>query len=230
MNIKKARANVKAIYYKKLYIQLILLSLFHTIKMTPKKIFFTMGVGRHKEKLASFELALRDAGIEKFNLVSVSSILPPNCKIITKEKGLEELKAGEIVYCVIARNDTNENNRLIASSVGCAIPSDPNQYGYLSEHHSFGETEEQAGEYAEDLAASMLATTLGIEFDSDKSWDEREQLYKMSGKIVRTRNITQSTEGKRGLWTTVIAVAVFVHDGEQNNNNHNNNNTPHEKS
>lgn len=189
--------------------------------MIPKKVFFTNGVGRHKEKLASFELALRDAGIEKFNLVSVSSILPPNCKFITKEKGLEELKAGEIVHCVMARAETNENNRLISAAIGCAIPSDVNAYGYLSEHHGFGETDEKAGDYAEDLAASMLATILGIEFDSDKSWDEREQIYKMSGKIVRTRNITQSAEGKSGMWTSVIAAAVFVEDNgketEKNN-------------
>lgn len=180
--------------------------------MIPNKLFFTRGVGRHKEQLASFELALRDAGIERFNLVFVSSIFPPNCKIITKEKGIEEINAGEITYCVIAKNQTNENNRLIASSVGCAIPADSSQYGYLSEHEGFGETEEMAGEYAEDLAASMLATTLGIEFDAEKGWDEREQIYKMSGKIVKTRNITQSAEGKKGLWTTVIAVAVLIVD------------------
>jgi arginine decarboxylase len=183
--------------------------------MTPKKVFFTKGVGRHKEKLASFELALRDAGIEKFNLVTVSSILPPNCKIVTKEKGLQELQAGEIVHCVLARNETNENNRLVVASIGCGIPADSNAYGYLSEHHSYGETDEKAGEYAEDLAASMLATTLGIEFDSEKGWDEREQMYKLSGKIVRTRNITQSAEGKAGLWTTVIAAAVFVENGKE---------------
>ncbi|MFH1711513.1 MAG: arginine decarboxylase, pyruvoyl-dependent [Nanoarchaeota archaeon] len=181
--------------------------------MVPKKLFFTKGVGRHKERLASFELALRDAGIEKFNLVCVSSILPPNCKVITKEKGLSDLQAGEIVHCVMARNETNENNRLIVSSIGCAVPSDNNAYGYLSEHHSYGETDEKAGDYSEDLAASMLATTLGIEFDADKAWSEREQEYKASGKIIRTRNITQSAQGKEGVWTTVIAVAVFVESG-----------------
>ena len=176
----------------------------------PRYVFFTKGVGRHKERLASFELALRDAGIEKFNLVSVSSILPPNCKIVSKEKGISALKAGEIVYCVMARNETNEPNRLIAASIGCAIPADSNAYGYLSEHHSFGEKEETAGDYAEDLAAQMLATTLGIEFDPEKAYDERKEEYKMSGKIVRTRNITQSAVGKKGLWTTVVAAAVFV--------------------
>lgn len=179
--------------------------------MTPTKVFFTKGVGIHREQLSSFEMALRSAGIAKFNLVSVSSILPPGCKKLIREKGLEKLEAGQIVYCVIARNATNEPNRLIASSIGCAIPAGNNQYGYLSEHHPFGETEEKAGEYAEDLAASMLASTLGIKFNPDKAWDQRRQIYKMSGKIVRTSNITQSARGnKDGLWTTVVAVAVFV--------------------
>ncbi|MBI2052800.1 MAG: arginine decarboxylase, pyruvoyl-dependent [Candidatus Ryanbacteria bacterium] len=179
--------------------------------MVPKKVFFTKGVGRHKEELGSFEMALRDAGIEKFNLVTVSSIYPPGCKIITRAQGLQELTPGEVVFCVMYQTRSNEPNRLMAASVGLAVPADNDQYGYLSEHKSFGETEERAGEYAEDLAASMLATTLGLEFDTSAAWDEREQLYKASGKIIKTTNITQSAIGnKDGLWTTVVAAAVFV--------------------
>lgn len=179
----------------------------------PQKIFFTKGVGYHKEQLASFEAALRAAGIAHFNLVHVSSILPPGCRRVSREAGLGLLKAGEIVFVVMARNATNEPNRLLAASIGCAFPSDPSQYGYLSEHHSFGETEERAGEYAEDLAASMLATTLGIEFDSETAWDERQEIYKMEGKITKTMNITQSAvANKDGLWTTVVAAAVLVLD------------------
>ena len=183
----------------------------------PQYVFFTKGVGRHREELGSFEMALRDAGIEKFNLVTVSSIFPPGCKIVTRGQGLQKLNPGQVVFCVMYQNRSNEPNRLMAAAVGLAVPSDSNQYGYLSEHHSFGETEEKAGEYAEDLAASMLATTLGIEFNSDTAWDEREQLFKMSGKIVRTSNITQSAIGnKDGLWTTVFAAAVFVEDNNDN--------------
>ena len=181
--------------------------------MIPKKVFFTKGVGVHKEKLASFELALRSAGLAYCNLVLVSSIYPPFCKRISKEEGVKLLRPGEIVFCVYDRESTNEPNRLVAASVGVAIPADQEQHGYLSEHHSFGETEEKAGEYAEDLAASMLATTLGIEFDPDTAWDERENLFKMSGKIVRTSNITQSAIGnKEGLWTTVFAACAFVNE------------------
>jgi len=112
---------------------------------------------------------------------------------------------------VMSTNSSNEPHRLIAASVGCAIPKDKNQYGYLSEYHSFGETESKAGDYAEDLAAQMLATTLGVEFDPDTSYDERKELWKISGKIFRTMNITQTAIGdKRGLWTTVIACAVLL--------------------
>jgi arginine decarboxylase len=178
---------------------------------TPAKMFFTKGVGRHKDYLQSFELALRDAGIEKCNIVNVSSIYPPGCKRIPKDEGIKQLSAGQITFCVMARNATNEPNRLIASSIGVAQPADDSVYGYLSEHHPFGETDERAGEYAEDLAASMLATTLGVQFDPNTNWDEREKIFKMSGKIVRTFNITQSAEGdKNGLWTSVVAVAVLL--------------------
>lgn len=181
--------------------------------MVPRKVFFTKGVGVHKEKLASFELALRMAGLAHCNLVLVSSIFPPGCKRMSKEEGVKLLRPGEIVFCVYDRESTNEPNRLVAASVGVAIPADESQHGYLSEHHSFGETDERAGDYAEDLAASMLATTLGIEFNPDTAWDEREQIFKMSEKIVRTTNITQSAIGnKDGLWTTVFAACVFIND------------------
>src|SRR3954465_194968 len=179
--------------------------------MVPKRLFLTKGVGKHKERLTSFELALRDAGIAAQNLVRVSSIFPPNCKIITRKEGLKYLNPGEVVFAVVAENSTREPHRLTASSIGVAIPADRNTYGYLSEHHSFGETEDAAGDYAEELAAEMLATTLNVEFDPDKSWDEKKEIYRISGQIVRTSNVTQSAVGdKRGLWTTTIAAAVLI--------------------
>ncbi len=179
--------------------------------MVPKKLFFPKGVGKHKERLTSFELALRDAGIASQNLVRVSSIFPPRCKVIPRKEGLKYLDHGEVVFSVIAENSTREPHRLIVSSIGVAIPADKDTYGYLSEHHSYGETEEQAGEYAEELAAEMLATTLDVEFDPDKSWDEKKEIYRISKQIVRTSNYTQSAVGdKRGLWTTTIAAAVLI--------------------
>lgn len=181
------------------------------ILMVPTKFFLTKGVGFHRDYLASFELALRDAGMAAFNLVSVSSILPPGCKKVTRTKGLEFLSPGEVVFVVLARNHTNEPNRLICASVGCAIPADKQKYGYLSEHHPFGETSDKAGDYAEDLAASMLASTLGLKFNPNAAWDSRRQAFRLSGKIVRTTNVTQSARGdKDGCWASTVAMAVFI--------------------
>ncbi|MBE0479019.1 arginine decarboxylase, pyruvoyl-dependent [Candidatus Aerophobetes bacterium] len=177
----------------------------------PTKLFLTKGVGKHKEKLASFEDALRNAGLAEYNLVRVSSIYPPGCKIVSRSEGKGLLLPAQIIYCIMAENATCEPHRLVAASLGLAIPRRKEHYGYLSEHHSFGESEKKAGEYAEDLAASMLATILGVEFDPDSSYDEKKEIWKISGEIVRTTNITQSALGdKRGLWTTVVAAAVFL--------------------
>ena len=179
--------------------------------MTPRRLFLTKGVGMHKEKLNSFELALRDADVAKYNLVAVSSIFPPNAKIIPKKLGLRQLLPGQIVFTVMSKNFTNEPNRLISASVGIAIPQERKQYGYLSEHHAFGWTGRHAGDYAEDMAVDMLATTLGLEINLDKSWDENKEIWKVQGKIIRTRNITQSARGhKDGLWTTVVAAAILI--------------------
>jgi arginine decarboxylase len=179
--------------------------------MIPKYFFLTKGVGKHKECLESFELALRDAGIQHCNIVKVSSILPPGCERVSKEAGLRKLQPGEITFVVLSESSINEPHRLIAASIGVAIPSDSGSYGYLSEHHSYGQTNEIAGDYAEDLAATMLATAMGIPFDPETAWDERKQLFNSSELMIKTTNITQSAIGdKEGLWTTVIAAAVFV--------------------
>lgn len=176
----------------------------------PTRCFLTKGIGRHKEKLTSFEMALRDAGIAEYNLVRVSSIIPPACKLIPANVGKQMLQPGQIVHVVMSENSSNEPHRLFAASVGIAQPMDDQNYGYLSEHHSFGETDEIAGDYSEDLAAYMLATILGVDFDPNKSWDEQKEIWTISGHTVKTRNVTQSATGdKEGLWTTVVAAAVF---------------------
>lgn len=181
--------------------------------MLPNTVFFTKGVGRHREQLNSFEMALRDAGIAPYNLVRVSSIMPPAARIISRERGLKMMPPGSIVHVVMSRNATNEPHRLIASSIGVAIPGDEAQYGYLSEHHSFGEHDVKAGDYAEDLAVTMLGSTLGVEVDPNKAYDERKEIYRMSGKVVHTRNVTQTAVGdKHGQWTTVVAMAVLLFD------------------
>jgi len=179
--------------------------------LVPKECFFTKGAGKHQTRLQSFELALRAAGIEICNLVRVSSIFPPHCKVISKNQGLLKLQPGQIAHVVLAEASTNEPSRLVGAGIGLAVPAQGHQYGYISEHHDYGITESRLRDLVEDMAATMLATTLGVEFDPETAYDERKEIYHMSGKIVRTRACVQTAEGdKDGLWTTVVAAAVFL--------------------
>ncbi|MEK6971477.1 MAG: arginine decarboxylase, pyruvoyl-dependent [Thermoproteota archaeon] len=181
------------------------------LDLVPKKLFLTRGKGVHEDRLTSFEYALRDAGIAGTNLVLISSIFPPEAKLVSKTEGLKLIDPGQILFTIYSRNQTNEPHRLTAASVGIAQPKDTTHYGYLSEYDSFGQTEKEAGDYAEDIAAQMLASSLGIKFDLDKSWDEKRQQWNISGQIYKTRNITQTAIGdKQGRWTTVFAAAVLL--------------------
>ena len=157
------------------------------VRLVPRKVFFTTGVGKHSDALVSFELALRDAGIEKFNLVPVSSIFPPGCEIVSVEEGLKELFPGQIVFCVMARMTSNEEGKRIFASIGAAIPPTPDLNGYLTEYHGYSNGNE--GKHAEENAAYMLRTAFEIE-------------------PARTFNATVSAEVED--YTTVMAAAVFV--------------------
>lgn len=183
----------------------------NSFQYIPKALFFTKGKGIHKDHLTSFKLALREARISDLNLVTVSSIKPPKCKILGISEGRKYLLSGQITFAVMARSSTKEPNRLIAASIGLANPKEDDKYGYLSEHHSTGETAQKAGDYAEDMAMEMLATTMGLPNDPSLTWDDKEEQWRLSGKIYNTQNYTQSAEGnKDGLWTTVVSAAVFI--------------------
>ncbi len=176
----------------------------------PTSMFLTQGIGVHRHRLTAFELALRDADIEQQNLVSISSILPPRCQLVAREVGVATLRPGEITFSVLARAETDEPGRRVHASIGLARPADPDMYGYIAEHHGCGMTADQSGEYSEDLAATMLASTLGIEFDPEAAWNERKKVYEHSQLIIDSLSITAAAEGDAsGLWTCAVAAAVF---------------------
>ncbi len=181
------------------------------LSLVAKNLFLTKGKGVHDDRLTSFEYALRDAGIAGTNLVLISSIFPPQAKLISRKEGLKKISPGQILFTIYSKNQTNEPHRVCAASVGLAQPKDKSRYGYLSEYESYGQNEIQAGDYAEDIAAQMLASSLGIPFDADKAWNEKRQQWSISGEIYKTHNITQATKGdKDGKWTTVFAAAVLL--------------------
>lgn len=179
----------------------------------PRTVVLTRGVGKHKEKLVSFEMALREAGIAHLNLVPVSSIKPAEALVSKKTEILGDIPAGMVTPVVLARQETNIHSLLVASSIGVAVPENAEGYGYLSEHHDVGKTQKEAGDYAEDIAAQMLATIMGLEFDPETSWDERKEVFRAGGKknrLISTMNITASGRGFRGVWCTTVAAAVLL--------------------
>lgn len=184
--------------------------MFQGEQLVPKQMFFTAGVGVHREKLTSFEMALRDAHIAQHNLVRVSSIFPPGCELLDRDEGVKLLRPGQVVFCVLSEASSNEPSRRVGASIGVARPADRDRYGYISEHHAYGQSEQKAGDYAEDLAAWMLATTLGVPFDPDEAWDEHKEQWKLSGQIVDSQNNTIVAEvPEDGRWVTVVSAAVF---------------------
>ena len=57
----------------------------------------------------------------------------------------------------------------------------------------------------------MLATVIGLPDDTTLAWDQREEQWRLSGKIYKTQNFTQSAQGhKDGLWTTLLSAAVLI--------------------
>lgn len=177
--------------------------------LVPRQIFFTTGVGMHQEKLTSFEMALRHAQIARYNLVRISSILPPHCEFVERKDGVKGLQAGEIVFCVLSKASSNEPGNKLGASVGVAVPKDRSMYGYIAEHQGFGQSASGVGEHAEDLAAQMLATALGISFDPEAARSERRNRRRLSGHAVESRSYEMVSEvPDQGFWTTVVAAAV----------------------
>ncbi len=156
--------------------------------MIPKKLFFTSGIGVHEDPLISFELALRDAKIEKFNLVPVSSIIPPQCKIVERQAGLQELSPGQIVFCVMARMTSNKMGKRIFASVGAALPKNPKHHGYITEYCGYWSGED-VKKKAEESAKYMLMTAI-----------KEEPLKTFSEGVIAEVKKT----------TTVVAAAIFI--------------------
>jgi arginine decarboxylase len=176
--------------------------------IVPSRVFLTRGAGLHREKLVSFEQALRRAGIAPYNLVRVSSILPPHCRIVPRAEGLKLLKPGQILFVVLSENATDESGRRISASIGLAVPKDPSRFGYLAEHEGYGLSEKEAGLHTEALAAEMLATKLGESLKNGRKG--RTSFRITNGPDLETRSISQTASGSTGLWTTVLAAAVLV--------------------
>ena len=179
--------------------------------LIPVQAYLTRGVGVHREELVAFELALREAGIAAQNLVAVSSILPPDCELIGRTEGEKLLQPGQILHVVISREETCEPHRVLGAAIGIARPADRSLHGFIAEHGSFERTESEIASHAEDLAITMLASTLGIEVDESLDAGARADALSADARIEHRDTICAVAAGDaEGRWTVVIAAAVFI--------------------
>lgn len=104
----------------------------------PNRYYLTCGKGDGPTELNAFDRALVAADIGSFNLVKVTSILPP----AAKPGSLGELKSGEIVYTAIASLTSRSSGDLISAAVAVGIPEDIEKAGVLMEGYLRGSSEE----------------------------------------------------------------------------------------
>jgi len=181
--------------------------------LVPVQAYLTRGVGVHREELVAFEIALRDAGIAAQNLVAVSSILPPACELVAREEAEKHLMPGQILHVVMSREETDEPHRAVGASIGIARPRDTSRHGFIAEHGGFGLGEDELRTHAEDLASTMLASTMGVDVDADLPPRERARLFEEAGVVDFRDSVVATARGdERGRTTCVVAAAVFVMD------------------
>lgn len=179
--------------------------------MIPKELFLTKGKGVHVHRLQSFELALRDAGIETCNLVPVSSIIPPKCNIISREEGIQKIKPGQITFCVLAIHRTKRAGQQIGASIGLARPKNRKSHGYIAEYHQNNCSSDTIQKQAEDLAFRMLSTTIG--FSEEKEIEKSEQKKRSFQSNYELKSVFEyDSDTMKDHWTTVLAAAVFLFD------------------
>src|SRR3989344_286771 len=166
-------------------------------ELVPRFAFFVSGTGKHDDRLQAFDKALLSAGPLAHNLVTVSSILPAGCKIITPEEGFKLLTPGQITFCVMAKQDSNKKGKIASASVGMIRPGDSYQYGYISEFNATDKTEDEAKQIAERLAKEMYMAKLGI---SEGALNKSEILN-----VTAAIEVTQDNE-----WVSAVAICIFV--------------------
>ena len=178
--------------------------------LVPRAVFLTKGIGVHSERLNSFEEALREARISSFNLVTVSSIVPPHCSLLDIDDGLKLLSPGQLTFTVMSRGDCGEECRLLSASVAILFSEDPNDYGYISEFHGYGMESEEVEDWVCDQAAELYASAKGLKINWKRAWSPEAEKYTLEERIFSPRYVVSMARGMKGKWVTTVAAAVFI--------------------
>ncbi len=67
------------------------------------KIYIASGVGSGPTKVSAFDSALLEAGIGNYNLIGLSSMIPPDSEVVEEDLGTNKGNYGDKVYVVLAK-------------------------------------------------------------------------------------------------------------------------------
>ncbi len=189
------------------------------IHLIPKFYFLTSGWGIHDYKLISFEYALRNAKCEKFNLVPVSSIIPPDCEKLNVEEGLKKLGTGEITFCVMSRMSTDEKNVPI-SAVISSVKEEHKNHGY------FLENTDSKAEFVDVIKETIKMTVSMTDLSKlnvrnsnffegisiltdDNGISSSKGIHSIGSSKIEWQGISRCNTSKNK-WLTVLSIAIFI--------------------
>jgi arginine decarboxylase len=181
--------------------------------MVPQKVFWTKGVGTHKENKNARDAASREAGVGKLNLVTVSSILPPGIQEIGLDEFIKLVQPGEIVFSIHGVCESNVPGQKVCAGMGRARPWDKSHTGYVTElFEEPGVQEEDIQKRVETMALQLFADENGVEgFTAEDVWKKGKTTYEVGGIKVEIDSIIASGVCNHdGDYTCAMVMAVFV--------------------
>lgn len=108
------------------------------------KIRITKGTGTGPTKLSAFDQALVHAGVANFNLIYLSSVLPPDSEVEVSTKPVKpEGTWGDRLYIVMAQMRVSVRNKEVWAGIGW-IQDPETKQGLLVEHEGYSEAEVRA--------------------------------------------------------------------------------------
>lgn len=134
------------------------------------RIYVVSSVGTGTTLLSAFDKALYNAGTHNYNLITLSSVIPPKTEIIkTKQYKAPVGEFGYRLYVVKAEVRSNDKGKVLAAGVGWYQLED--KRGFFVEHHLEGKNEKALRREMENQITNSLKDMLesrGIIFDPKK--------------------------------------------------------------
>ena len=131
-------------------------------KYSRMNIYLTTGTGEGPTTLAAFDSALFNAGIANFNLIRLSSVIPPDATIVRPKGHTVPIEGewGDRLYVVMAEYRTAEIGIEACAGVGWVVEKDSGK-GLFVEHE--GTNKEKV---ARDIQSSLeaLMATRGVDY------------------------------------------------------------------